>query len=377
MQRPSKRHLPTRLRRRIPHRTPCRHMYLTATCPFHNFEHIERPQPAASRQDLYPLARPLDQLSDQLHSLRYRVFLPAGQNPCDPDVHQLLQPFERIRRNVKRPMKNRLPLADQLPHPFRAPHVNPAVALEYSEHYAVGAAVDRSRRITFHRGELSLGVAESPAPRTHHRHHWNLQPLLCFLNSADRRSQPAQKQRRTQLHPVRPTLFRLNRVINRPTTNLQHNILHRITVHIVILSMRCLRSEEPDLSKAECQTRRSRRIWASRAKGRVLCDPIIAHLARFFISPYPIPHRHPLASATSYHVSQPPCASASSFSYPPRSWPKPPTPNPPTPPKISADSALPHLAPPGPAALTEPISAPPTAAPPGSPPRSPAPNLST
>src|SRR5580700_8744431 len=77
-----------------------------------------------------------------------------------------------------------------------------------------------------------------------------------------------------------------------------------------------------------------RRIWASRAKGRVLCDPIIARLARFLISLYSIPHRHPLASATSYHVTQPTCAYLPSSFSPLLSSPKPH--KTPTPPKTSA-----------------------------------------
>jgi photosystem II stability/assembly factor-like uncharacterized protein len=181
---------------------------------------------SSTGKNLDPIASPLDQFLDQLHSLGHAILLPAGENTRESQIHKLSQGLKRIRSHIKGSMKHGLKRPDQAPNAVASRNINLSIGLQNANYNPIGTVFNRRFRVAFHARHFSFGIRETSSSRTNHDHDRYLQPPLGLLNRPYRRRQPAQKKRRTELHPICPTLFRLNRVIDRSTTDLQQNLRH-------------------------------------------------------------------------------------------------------------------------------------------------------
>ena len=125
-------------------------------------------------KNLDPIASPLDQFLDQLHSLGDAIFLPAGEHTRETQIHKLFQSLKRIRSHIKGPMKHGLTRPDQPPNAVASRNVNLSVGLQNANYYPIGTVFNRRSRVAFHARHFRFGVRETSSSWTNHDYDRNL-----------------------------------------------------------------------------------------------------------------------------------------------------------------------------------------------------------
>ncbi len=170
-------------------------MNLRRVCLSNEFPDIVQ-RNAGSGQYFDPAVSMLDQLADQVSSLRSGVLLTAGENASDAQLDQLVQRAKGIGRDIEGAVKYRLTRADARTKRLRSANVDRAIRIEDSENNAVGAMLQEQVAVALHHGEFRRRVTESGLPWTIHRDDWDAGSLLNFQQRTKAWRQATKKQGR-------------------------------------------------------------------------------------------------------------------------------------------------------------------------------------
>src|SRR4030042_963532 len=109
-------------------------MNLFRSCLFHNGPDIMGSN-TSPRQNFDSITSVIDQLLEQSNSLRYGLFLAAGKNPCEAELHELIECFQWIRRHVKSSVKYGFPVSSQFQDLLATIHIAGDVRPEDSKNH--------------------------------------------------------------------------------------------------------------------------------------------------------------------------------------------------------------------------------------------------
>ena len=181
------------------------------------------PRYDAAGEDLDPSPCTGNDLAKVFHPV-FDVRAPArGEDAAESQVDEAFEAFLRLGHHVKGPVEDGL-------RPSCAPQELPgstlvqgAALVEHAEDDPVRAVLNGLLDVMLHDFELRPRVAEAAAPRPDHHHDRDVETLPGSDDRAGARGQPAEEQRRVQLHPVRSARLGFQRVVERTAAHLYEN----------------------------------------------------------------------------------------------------------------------------------------------------------